>query len=183
MRKLISLLLLTLFIAPAVTVWAQQPTSKEPVKIIVLKRNFFKDSLNVNVDVSNLFWNKCDVFENREAVFHEEFKKDMESHGIDLRKNTKLTKEQSVYVIKKKLELKEKILGLDQERFDAYQKILPEEDLIRYFDLDQKFKTEMTKKIEAAKKVQKSGDTQSIQITTPTSTQQSITIEAHPQQK
>ena len=106
MRKLISLLLLTLFIAPAVTVWAQQPTSKEPVKIIVLKRNFFKDSLNVNVDVSNLFWNKFDVFENREAVFHEEFKKDMESHGIDLRKNTKLTKEQSVYVIKKKLELK-----------------------------------------------------------------------------
>ena len=183
MRKLILTLLLALIMAPTMTILAQQPTSKEPVKIIVLKRNFFKDSLNLNVDVSNVFWNKLDVFENREAVFHEEFKKDMESHGIDLRKNTKLSKEQRVYVIKKKLEMKEKILGLDQERFDAYQKILPAEDLIRYFDLDQKFKAEMTKKFEEAKRVPKPSNTQTIQITTPSSTQQTIILEAHPQQK
>lgn len=182
MKKLILIFLLALIIVPATT-WAQQPSSKETAKVIVLKRNFFKDSLNLNVDVSNLFWNKFDVFENREAVFHEEFKKDMESHGIDLRKNTKLTKEQSVYVIKKKLEMKEKILGLDQERFDAYEKILPAEDLIRYFDLDQKFKTEMTKKFEAAKQIQKSNDTQSLQITKPASTVKSTNLEAHPQQK
>ena len=182
MKKLILIFLLALIIVPATT-WAQQPSSKVTAKVIVLKRNFFKDSLNLNVDVSNLFWNKFDVFENREAVFHEEFKKDMESHGIDLRKNTKLTKEQSVYVIKKKLEMKEKILGLDQERFDAYEKILPAEDLIRYFDLDQKFKTEMTKKFEAAKQIQKSNDTQSLQITTPASTVKSTNLEAHPQQK
>ncbi|MBO4481845.1 MAG: hypothetical protein J5719_04765 [Bacteroidales bacterium] len=182
MKKLILIFLLALIIVPATT-WAQQPSSKETAKVIVLKRNFFKDSLNLNVDVSNLFWNKFDVFENREAVFHEEFKNDMESHGIDLRKNTKLTKEQSVYVIKKKLEMKEKILGLDQERFDAYEKILPAEDLIRYFDLDQKFKTEMTKKFEAAKQIQKSNDTQSLQITTPASTVKSTNLEAHPQQK
>ena len=107
MRKPILTLLLALLIAPTLTTLAQQPTSKEPVKIIVLKRNFFKDSLNLNVDVSNVFWNKFDVFENREAVFHEEFKRDMESHGIDLRKDTKLSKEQSVYVIQKKMEMKE----------------------------------------------------------------------------
>ena len=183
MKKLILIFLLALIIVPATT-WAQQPTSKEPVKIIELKRNFFKDSLKIrDIDLSHVFWNKFDVFENREAVFHEEFKKDMESHGIDLRKNTKLTKEQSVYVIKKKLEMKEKILGLDQERFDAYEKILPAEDLIRYFDLDQKFKTEMTKKFEAAKQIQKSNDTQSLQITTPASTIKSTNIDAHPQQK
>ena len=182
MKKLILIFLLALIIVPATT-WAQQPSSKETAKVIVLKRNFFKDSLNLNVDVSNLFWNKFDVFENREAVFHEEFKKDMESHGIDLRKNTKLTKEQSVYVIKKKLEMKEKILGLDQERFDAYEKILPAEDLIRYFDLDQKFKTEMTKKFEEAKRNSKYSNTQSLQITTPASTVKSTNLEAHPQQK
>ena len=185
MRKLILTLLLALIMAPTMTILAQQPTSKEPVKIIVLKRNFFKDSLNLNVDVSNVFWNKFDVFENREAVFHEEFKKDMEEHGIDLRKNTKLSKEQKVYVIKKKLEMKEKILGLDQERFNAYQKILPAEDLIRYFDLDQQFKAEMTKKFDESKRAPKysNSNTQTIQLTTPTSTQQTIIMEAHPQQK
>ena len=180
MRKLILTLLLALIMAPTMTILAQQPTSKEPVKIIVLKRNFFKDSLNLNVDVSNVFWNKFDVFENREAVFHEEFKKDMEEHGIDLRKNTKLSKEQKVYVIKKKLEMKEKILGLDQERFNAYEKILPAEDLIRYFDLDQQFKAEMTKKFEAAKQIQKANENQRSPLTTQPSTQKSITIEAYP---
>ena len=183
MRKPILTLLLALLIAPTLTTLAQQPTSKEPVKIIVLKRNFFKDSLNLNVDVSNVFWNKFDVFENREAVFHEEFKRDMESHGIDLRKDTKLSKEQSVYVIQKKLEMKEKILGLDKERFNTYQKILPAEDLIRYYDLEQEFKTEMTKKFEASKRVSKPANTQTIKLSTPTSSQKSITIEAHPHQK
>ena len=81
------------------------------------------------------------------------------------------------------LEMKEKILGLDKERFNTYQKILPAEDLIRYYDLEQEFKTEMTQKFEASKRVSKPANTQTIKLSTPTSSQKSITIEAHPQQK
>lgn len=122
---------------------------KEPVKIIELKREFFKDSLNLAVDVSKIFWTKFDAIENEEHVIYEKYYKDLEAHGINLKsgqKNPKLTKAQQIYLIEKRIEMKEKLMGVEKERFEEYKDVLPDEQLIKYYDLDKQFKEDMTKK-------------------------------------
>lgn len=145
------LLISALVILVVIPTMAQKPSNngqKEPVKIVELKRDFFKDSLNLTVDVSSLFWTKFDVIEQSEHKIYEDFRKDLEEHGIVLKpgQKNKLTKAQQIYVIEKRIEMKEKLMGLEKERFNEYKDVLPDEQLIKYYDLDKQFKEEMTKK-------------------------------------
>lgn len=175
------ILILALLLSSSIYTWAQQPTANnttETVTIIELRRNFFKDSLNLNVDVSNVFWHTFDNIENQEYIIHKQFKKDLEEQGIDLRKKNKLNHEQRIYVIQKKLEMKEKILGLDQERFESYKQILPPDKLIKYYNLDHEFKTIMTNKYNKSKQVPRVQNQEPVHITTP-ATQTVITTESH----
>jgi len=124
-------------------------TSNEPIKVSEIKREYFKDSLRLNVDISNSFWNRYDAMESREHIIHEQFKKDMEEHGIYLSPGQKidhLTKEQQIYFIEKRMKMKEELMGLDLERFQEYKEVLPVETLILYYNLDHKFKNEMTQR-------------------------------------
>lgn len=124
------------------------PQNPDMQKILKLKRVFIKTNLNLSEKTAKKFWPIYDQFAEKENALHAQHKKALDSKGItrEMTRNSSLmTDEQVSFLLAQRMKLKEQMLLLDQWMYNNAKTLLTPREILKLFELEQKFKNQCVK--------------------------------------
>lgn len=152
-RLWITLVILTV---SATALFAQE---KSPSTLIQDRINYMKANLLLTGAENNQFWTVYEQFLNEEVKIMSNYRKNLEKQGIKLgapgtNKETieKLNDKQLTYLQDQKFEMRKNILNLETTYHKKFKAFMTPHHLQDLYNLEYKYKKEMTQKKAAAKK-------------------------------
>lgn len=124
-------------------------TEKAQQNIMELKKEYFRKNLTLTEKEAARFWPLFDQYLENEKKIHRSCKKAQEEKGIK-RENGKidfssLTDEQIRFFYENKFDVREKLLTTDKEFYNNMSSILQAKNIVKYYQIEKSFKSELSK--------------------------------------
>lgn len=143
---LVSILILLGF---SITIFAQEKSINKIQERIA----YMKSNLTLSGGENNSFWGIYEQYLNEEIKIMETYKKNLAKHGINLGISgtnkeviANLSEKQIGYMQDQKFELRKNLLNLETTYHKKYKTILSPRHLQDFYNLEYKYKKELTKK-------------------------------------
>ena len=157
MKRIVLLFaLLSIFALPTKAQNDDMPAPGADCQLISeMKRQYLHDSLQLTDKEAEKFWVKYNNLDVAETELHKSFRTFLEDNNIQSVRGRvdfkALPADKAITFLERKMKFKADMQALESSFFNEIKQILPSEKVVRYYELDGKFKREALKKFGSKK--------------------------------